>query len=101
MDISLSTAEDRARLVLRGRFDFSCHREFRRKCDAALAAPGAREIVLDFGEVDYLDSSALGMLLNLREQCSAAARRVSLENCRGLVAEVLGIANFGKLFRMS
>ena len=49
-------------------------------------------------EVDYLDSSGLGMLLMLREKAQAANKTVSLRNCRGAVRQVLDIANFAKLF---
>jgi HptB-dependent secretion and biofilm anti anti-sigma factor len=54
--------------------------------------------VVDFGRVDYLDSSALGMLLLLREKAEAAGKKVSLANLSGTVKQVLEIANFGKLF---
>jgi len=57
-----------------------------------------REIVIDFGEVDYLDSSALGMLLLLREKADGASKRVVLAGLQGTVKQVLEIANFGKLF---
>ena len=50
--------------------------------------------------MDYLDSSALGMLLMLREKAQAANKTVVLSNCRGAARQVLDIANFGKLFSM-
>jgi anti-anti-sigma factor len=50
--------------------------------------------------VDYLDSSALGMLLMLRDKAKGAAREVVLTKCTGAVKQVLDIANFGKLFRI-
>ena len=88
-------------LALRGRFDFSCHREFRSAFDAALADPAASGIDIDFGGVDYLDSSALGMLLLVRERAQAAHRPLRLMNAKGVVADVLKVANFGKIFTMS
>lgn len=87
-----------ARLSLEGRFDFHCHRDFRAAYEAVLARPGIREIVVDFGRVDYLDSSALGMLLLLREKAEAVGKKVKLSHLTGAVKQVLEIANFGKLF---
>ena len=46
------------------RFDFSVHRDFH---DACLARPCARSYVVDLEGVTCMDSSALGMLLLLRE----------------------------------
>ncbi len=85
-------------LSLEGRFDFHSHRDFRTAYEAVLAKAEVREIVLDFRLVDYLDSSALGMLLLLREKAEAVGKKVKLANLTGSVKQVMEIANFGKLF---
>ena len=100
MDINVHLTEGTARVALTGRFDFNCHREFRSACDGALGHPDASNIEIDFRRVEYLDSSALGMLLQLRERAQAASRAVRLANCSGIVGDVLKVANFGKLFAM-
>jgi anti-anti-sigma factor len=89
------------RIRLNGRFDFSAHRIFRESYTPSLDAGGVSELEIDFGEVDYLDSSALGMLLMLREKAQAANRKIVLSNCKGSVRQVLEIANFGKLFTIT
>ncbi|QNM98281.1 STAS domain-containing protein [Chitinimonas koreensis] len=86
------------RLVLSGQFDFSAHRDFRQACDDVLGKEGVREVLVDFQQVDYLDSSALGMLLLLKEKASAAGKSLALVNCRDTVRQVLEIACFGKIF---
>lgn len=98
MQTSISTTENNLVIRLQGRFDFSAHREFRDAVDGALQGAGRRKIVVDLGGVDYLDSSALGMLLMLRDRAKSSEGTVALTNCRGAVKQVLDIANFGKLF---
>ncbi|MDR3393844.1 MAG: STAS domain-containing protein [Parasulfuritortus sp.] len=85
-------------LSLEGRFDFHSHRDFRTAYEVVLPKAEIREIVLDFRQVDYLDSSALGMLLLLREKAEAVGKKVKLANLSGSVKQVMEIANFGKLF---
>lgn len=97
MQASVTVTEGRAVIRLEGRFDFNSHRDFREAIDTVLASP-ASTIVVDLGSVEYLDSSALGMLLMLRDRAKGAAREVALTNCRGAVKQILDIANFGKLF---
>lgn len=99
MQANLTVTDGRAVVKLQGRFDFNAHRDFRDAVDKALAAT-AREIHIDMSAVDYLDSSALGMLLMLRDKAKSAARDVALTNCSGAVKQVLEIANFSKLFRV-
>lgn len=101
MDTSVSSVDSRAVIRLGGRFDFNAHREFREAVDRALDHQAAKEVQVDLGQVAYLDSSALGMLLMLRDKAQAKNRTVSLTNCKGSVRQVLDIANFGKLFTIA
>lgn len=98
METSVVTASGRAVIGLKGRFDFNAHREFRDAVDLALKEEALTEVQVDLAAVDYLDSSALGMLLMLRDKARGTGRTVSLANCRGAVKQVIEIANFGKLF---
>ncbi|MDO8931335.1 MAG: STAS domain-containing protein [Rhodocyclaceae bacterium] len=101
MDTNVVTNGSCAVIRLSGRFDFNAHREFREAVDQALADPALNEVQVDLAAVDYLDSSALGMLLMLRDKARSAGRSVSLANCRGAVKQVIEIANFSKLFPIS
>ena len=97
---NLRTENDTAVIRLTGRFDFSGHREFTHCCQAALEAPTVRKIDVDMNAVEYLDSSALGMLLLLKEHADARELPVSLLNCGGTVREILDVANFNVMFSM-
>ncbi|MRR49994.1 MAG: anti-sigma factor antagonist [Rhodocyclaceae bacterium] len=98
MQTQLVNLDGKSTIRLQGRFDFNSHREFRDVVDQALKEAATKEIQVDLGGVDYLDSSALGMLLMLRDKARGASKAVSLANCRGAVKQVLDIANFAKLF---
>mgnify|MGYP000297743516 CR=1 FL=1 len=78
-----------------GRFDFSCHKEFR---DSYKDIDPESEFVLNMKKMNYLDSSALGMLLLLRDFSGGDKGKIILENCNETVAKVLAIANFDRLF---
>lgn len=98
MSAIVEVAGQTGRLLLAGQFDFSAHREFRQACDEVLASTAVREVLVDFQQVDYLDSSALGMLLLLKEKAAASGKELALVNCRDTVRQVLEIACFGKIF---
>lgn len=98
MQITVKNAENQATLVLQGRFDFHTHREFRTAYEQPLEDSSVREIVIDLAGVDYLDSSALGMLLLLRERADSMGKTVALARMQGTVKQVLDVANFGKIF---
>lgn len=85
---------------LNGRFDFSWFARFREQYEPALTDSDVREIEVNFAEVDYIDSSALGMLMLLKEKADAANKKVRLRQVRGLPRELLTIANFQTKFEM-
>ncbi len=97
MAIKTETSSDgrEVTITLTGRFDFNAHRPFR---DAYTPhkEPGTR-FVIDFGQIEYLDSAALGCLLLLREHAGGDPSRIRLTNCKPTIAKVLEIANFQKL----
>ena len=101
MQASVTKEGSRAVIKLSGRFDFNTHRDFRAAYEPLVADGSVRDVIVDFSSVDYLDSSALGMLLMLRDKVTGAGKDVSLGNVRGNVKQVLEIANFGKLFKIA
>ena len=100
MQANVSISNGEARISLVGRFDFNSHREFRAAYESLMENAEVRTLVVDLGGVDYLDSSALGMLLMVRDKASAANKAILLANAQSGVKQVLDIANFSKLFKM-
>jgi anti-anti-sigma factor len=83
-------------ITISGRFDFSTHQDF---MQAYKAYPkGEKNYVVDLTHAEYLDSSAMGMLLQLREHSAKESDGVVLKNGNEAVQDVLRIANFEKLF---
>lgn len=101
MQVNVIVNAGTAELRLSGRFDFNAHREFRNAYEAVIADPLVTALNVNMGGVDYLDSSALGMLLMLRDKAGIAGKALALTQVRGQVRQVLEIVNFGKLFSIT
>jgi len=99
MSVISTVSPDQKRLDIHvvGRFDFSLHKEFR---EAYRHHPGLGEYRVNLGGAEYIDSSALGMLLLLREHAELSHGRVVLAGPQPSVQRVLTIANFDKLFQI-
>lgn len=95
MSFATTTQNDATVIRVPSRFDFRVVPDFTRSVDVATRA-AAGEIIIDFAETSYLDSSALGMLLILRDRARAAGKSVVLARAGMAVKAVLGIANFQK-----
>ncbi|MBM4222901.1 MAG: STAS domain-containing protein [Gammaproteobacteria bacterium] len=94
-----SVASDSGRLLtiqIQGRFDFSCLQAFRHSYEAVDVKP--ERYIVDMKECDYLDSSALGMLLALRDYAGGDDANISLQNCTNDVRKILLITKLDELF---
>lgn len=100
MQIQTSLRDGVSVVALAGSFDFNVHKDFRQTCDAMLAEPSVNVLELNLARVHYLDSSALGMLLILRDKAEEKGKQIILSGQTGTVRQVLEIANFGKLFEL-
>ncbi|MDH5299890.1 MAG: STAS domain-containing protein [Gammaproteobacteria bacterium] len=84
-------------VTIRGRFDFNDHTSFR---EAYRDAPPSANYIVDMADTEYMDSSALGMLLLLREHAGGDDSRITISSCRPEIKKILTIANFQKLFNV-
>lgn len=98
MMISAKASADGSELNISidGRFDFSSHQEFRKAYEDVEVTPS--HYIVDMNAATYLDSSALGMLLLLRDFAGGDHARIRIVNCNEDVKKILTISNFEQLF---
>lgn len=98
MDIDLVVEAERTRICLSGRFDYTTHGRFLSQAEGALAQTDRKQLWIDMADVEYIDSSALGMLLMLRDRARKEGKSVALVNVRGYTRDVIDSAQFNRLF---
>lgn len=98
MSISSSLSADgkELRINVEGRFDFSSHSEFRKAYEELEIK--ASSYIIDMNSASYLDSSALGMLLLLRDFAGGDNANIRIANCNDDIRKILAISNFEQLF---
>lgn len=84
------------KIAVAGRFDFTCHESFRSAYEEQ-TEPCDRYVV-DLTHTEYLDSSALGMLLLLRDHGGGDAADIKIVGCNDTVRKAFIISNFDQLF---
>jgi anti-anti-sigma factor len=85
-------------ISINGRFDFNAHHDFRNiyrneKSDA--------KYTIDMSGTEYIDSSALGMLLLLREHAGNESANITIVGCNDDIKKIFAISNFEKLFEIA
>ena len=94
--VSSEEGGDVLTISVSGKFDIGSYKEF---SQAYKDRPEAiSKYVINMAEVEYIDSSALGMILMLRERAGGEKARIDIVNCSAGIKKILKTANFDKLF---
>lgn len=98
MAIKVQIHDCSARTIMPRRFDSHMYRDFKNAYTPLFDNATVNEIEVDFSKVVYIDSAALGMLIQLHESAKAVGKPVVLLNPSGVVLRVFDIANLGSTF---
>lgn len=92
----LDPTENSLTITVKGRFDFSALQTFRGAYENVEGK--VNQYTVDLTDADYLDSSALGMLLALRDHAGGDDAKVKVINCKPDVKKILIITKLDELF---
>jgi len=98
MTVKKRTSDDKKNieLTIDGKFDFSLHQHFR---DSYVDCKEKNiEFILNLSQTTYMDSSALGMILLLKDHAESCDGKVVISKPNEAVSKILEIAQFHRLF---
>ena len=102
MSVTQEVSSDgkKVQINITGRFDYKVSQAFR---DSYRRVPGQECITfyVDLSNANYMDSSALGMLLLLREHAKCRGGSVFIERPSKQIDNILKVANFEQLFTIN
>ena len=100
MPLSVQASSDGLTVIISitERFDSTLHHDFRQAFREQ--GEGKRSYVIDLSQTTYIDSSALGMLLMLREYAGGDDADIKLINCSPEIRRILTISNFERIFKV-
>lgn len=86
------------KIVVDGRFDFSQLQSFR--CAYEQIEKKPESYIVDLEKSNYIDSSALGMLLALRDHAGGDVANITIQNCSADIRKILMITKLDELFNI-
>lgn len=97
MQCELTHQANYSEAKLSGKFTFHDNEAFRQMMNDVIRVKPAK-LVLMLAEADYIDSSALGMLLLMRESFESHNIVLELKKPQGQIAMMFDISKFDELF---
>ncbi len=97
MSIETKPSSDGKSVVInvKGRFDFSQVNDFRKAYESN---PVNALFTVDLRQTEHIDSSALGMLLNMRNFLGGDAAKIEIVNSAPGIRKIFEISRFDKKF---
>ena len=97
MTVSRKLSSENKQLIISidDRFDFSLHQQFRDSY-TSITEPNLT-FTLDLSETEYMDSSALGMILLLKDHVDLYSGKLIISSPSDTVKKILEIAQFQRL----
>lgn len=94
-----SVVDSNFEVHLKGKFTFADRQKFRQVFDMA-PANDVSDVVLDFEEVEFIDSAALGILLLARDDAKKFGVGLIIRKPQGQVKKMFEISRFHDLFQI-
>jgi len=91
------SADNELSINLGERFDFGSVDQFR-KCYEELKQQNPKRLKVDFKNTRYMDSSALGMLINAKSHLGGNDIKITLANANQQIKKIFSISRFDTKF---
>lgn len=99
MDIQVESRDDRRTVRIRGKITFEYCPELQSRLDSILDK-GVREVVIDFKEVPFIDSSGVGEVLRLFKRMKESGGQVLLANPNHKLRDLFTMYRFDKFMKI-
>lgn len=96
MGVRIETAESTVKAYLDGEIDHHCAAAIRNEIDLAVNTCHPENLVIDFGEVTFMDSSGIGLVMGRYQVMKGIGGRVSLENTPLHIKKVMRLAGLDR-----
>lgn len=81
-------------------FTYSFHRPFFEHLDQVLASPEIEQVDFDLSQVDYLDSSGIGLLVQFYKNTQGRPLLLRLVNAHGQAKDILATAQIEQIYEL-
>lgn len=95
--VDVDMTDDATVVSVRGEVDLYTAPKLRERLDEAVQGDSPR-VVVDLGQLDFIDSTGLGVLVGALKQARAAGGDVTLRNANRSTHKILEIAGLTELF---
>lgn len=99
MNMKIETANDKMYIYLSGEIDHHSIKEIREKIDSQIFEIAPKEVYLDLAQIDFMDSSGLGLVLGRLRTVKGVSGKLYVQNPNNRINTILQLAGVDKLIK--
>lgn len=96
MGVRIETEDSTVRAFIDGEIDHHCAPLIRSEIDFAVDENRPENLILDFKEVTFMDSSGIGLVMGRYQTMKSIGGRVTLENTPAQIKKVMRLAGLDR-----
>lgn len=96
MGVRIEKAESTVKAILWGEIDHHCAPDIRNQIDLAVDESRPENLIIDFGEVTFMDSSGIGLVMGRYQTMKGIGGKVTLENTPAHIKKVMRLAGLDR-----
>lgn len=100
MYIEFYKSEDKLIIKLTGELDHHSAEEVRNKIDDRLERTGYNKVILDFSNVNFMDSSGIGVVIGRYKKISMRKGQICIANVQESVKRVFELSGMFKIIKL-
>ncbi|AGK97847.1 MAG: anti-sigma F factor antagonist [Clostridium sp.] len=100
MYIEFYKNEDKLIVKLTGELDHHSAEEVRNKIDDRIARNGSNKVILDFSNVNFMDSSGIGVVIGRYKKLSMKKGEICIANVQESVKRVFELSGMFKIIKL-
>ena len=100
LEIDMKTIEDILCIRLKGELDHHTAEDLKNKASQLIETGGIRHIILNLGELSFMDSSAIGVIIGRYKLVKSFGSEVLIVSCSESVGKILNMSGIKKIIKI-
>lgn len=100
MNVDIKTEGNYAVALLSGEIDHHNAKEIREELDKFIISNQPKELAIDFGDISFMDSSGIGLIMGRYKLISECGGRLIVKNPQQYIKRVLKISGIERIVKI-
>ncbi len=100
MEVQFKVSDNALTVKIRGEIDAGSVAALRRRIDVEYDCSAVKNMVFDFKEVNFMDSSGIGLIIGRYKRVSALGGVIKIKNANKTLKRIIELSGLGRIVKL-